>query len=61
LTNPRQTRGRKAYFCVKGHYLQITGGAFIKNFYVTADPERQARIEGHPEYGREIFSWPVEP
>jgi hypothetical protein len=61
LTNRGQTRGRKAYICLRVPHLRLPGIAFQDGWFVTDKPEEQARIEQNPSYGREIFSWRLEP
>jgi hypothetical protein len=34
---------------------------FKNGMFVTDQPEEQERIESDPIYGKEIFSWVVEP
>jgi len=58
---PDQTRGRKAYICLKVPHLRLPGIAFRDGWFVTDDPEQQARIEQDQAYGKQIFSWRVEP
>jgi hypothetical protein len=62
LTKPRQTPGRKAYICPKFPRLRLLPGIVFQDGWLISDnPEEQSRIEQHPEYGRHIFSWRVEP
>jgi hypothetical protein len=61
LTNSGQTRMRKACLCVKVPHLRLQGIAFQDGLFVTDQPEQQARIEQDQMYGREIFSWVLEP
>jgi len=51
----------KAYVCFKVPQLQLPGIAFKFGFFVTDQPDEQAMIERDPMYGKEIFSWILEP
>ena len=51
----------KAYVCFKAPQLQLLGIAFKFGFFVTDQPDVQAMIERNPMYGKEIFSWVLEP
>jgi hypothetical protein len=61
LTHLGQTRVRKAYICLRVPHLRLPGITFQDGWFVTDQPEEQAKIEQNPSYGREIFSWPLEP
>ena len=61
LIKPGQTPGRKAYICLKFPHLRLLGIAFRDGWFVTDDPEEQARIEEDQAYGKQIFSWRLEP
>jgi len=62
LTSRGQTPGHKAYICLKFPQLRLRPGiVFLDGWFVTDDPEQQALIEQHPEYGKHIFSWRLEP
>ena len=52
---------RKAYICLQVLHLRLPGIAFQDGWFVTDKPKEQAHIEQNPLYGREIFSWPLEP
>ena len=52
---------RKAYICLKVPHLRLPGIAFRDGWFVTDNPDEQARIEQGPSYGREIFSWRLDP
>jgi hypothetical protein len=61
LTNRVQTQGRKAYICLRVPHLRLSGIPFQDGWFVTDNLEEQAQIEQNPSYGREIFSWRLEP
>jgi len=62
LTSRGQTPVRKAYICPKFPQLRLLPGmAFQDGWLISDNPEEQDRIEQHPEYGRHIFSWRLEP
>jgi hypothetical protein len=61
LARRSQTPGRKAYICLKVPHLRLPGIAFQDGWLISDNPQEQARIEQHPEYGRHIFSWRLEP
>jgi len=61
LIKPGQTPGRKAYICLKFPHLRLSGLVFRDGWFVTDNPEQQARIEQDQAYGKQIFSWRVEP
>jgi hypothetical protein len=61
LTHPGQTGVRKAYICLKFPHLRLPGIAFRDGWFITDKRDEQAKIEQHPSYGREIFSWRLEP
>jgi hypothetical protein len=52
---------RKAYICAKVPHLRLPGIVFKGGLFVTDQPEEQARIEQEQMYGKEIFSWVLEP
>ena len=57
VTNSGQAPVRKAYICFKFPELKLPGIPFHNGWFVTDNPEEQARIEQKPLYGIEIFSW----
>jgi len=57
VTNSGQTPVRKAYICFRFPELELRRIAFRNGWFVTDNPEEQARIEQKPLYGIEIFSW----
>jgi hypothetical protein len=61
LTNAGQTTVRKAYICLKVPHLRLPGIPFRDGWFITDNPEEQARIEQSPFYGSAIFSWRLEP
>ena len=61
LVQPGQTRGRKAYICLRYPHLPMSGLSFRDGWFITADPLEQATIEQDQAYGQFIFSWRVEP
>jgi len=61
LTHPGQTRVRKAYNCLQVPHLRLGGMVFRDGWFISDNPEEQAISEQHPSYGREIFSWRLEP
>ena len=61
LTSRGQTPVRKAYICIKVPHLRLPGMAFQDGWLISDNPEEHAIIEQHPEYGRHIFSWRLEP
>jgi hypothetical protein len=61
LTKAGPIPGRKAYLCFKRPHLRWGGIVFVDGWFITADPEEQATIEANELYGKEIFSWRVEP
>ena len=61
LTNPCRPIMSKAYVCFKVPQLRLPGIAFKFGFFVTDQPDVQAIIEGDPLYGKDIFSWLLEP
>lgn len=61
LTGRSQTRVHKAYICLKAPQLRLPGMVFQDGWFVTDEPEQQSHLEQHPLYGREIFSWRLEP
>jgi len=52
---------RKAYLWFQRPHQRWAGIAFVDGWFITADPEKQATIEANELYGKEIFSWRVEP
>ena len=56
-----QTMKRKAYLYPKVPNLRLRGIVFKNGFFVTDRPEEQDRIESAPLYGKEVFSWVVDP
>jgi hypothetical protein len=61
LTNAGQTTVRKAYICLQVPHLRLPGIPFRDGWFITDNPEEQARIEQSPLYGSAIFSWRLEP
>lgn len=61
LTNHCGPVMSKAYICFKAPQLRLPGIAFKFGFYVTDQPDDQAMIERDPMYGKDIFSWILEP
>ena len=61
LTSLGQTPVRKAYICLKVPPLRLPGMVFQDGWLISDNPEEQAIIEQHQSYGREIFSWRLEP
>jgi len=61
LVQPGQTRVRKAYICLKFPQLRLKGLVFRDGWLISDNPEDHAIIEQDPSYGREIFSWRLEP
>ena len=61
LTNPGQTPVRKAYICLRFPDLPLPAISFRDGWFITDNPEEQARIEQSPLYGNVIFSWRLEP
>lgn len=61
LSNGCRPLMNKAYVCFKAPQLQLLGIAFKFGFFVTDQPDVQAMIERNPMYGKEIFSWVLEP
>ena len=61
LTNPCQSLTTKAYVCFKVPQLRLPGIAFKFGLFVTDQPNEQAMIEQDPLYGKEIFSWTLQP
>ena len=61
LIHPGQTRVRKAYICFKFPELELPAMPFRHGWFVTDNPDEQARIEQDPLYGKEIFSWRLDP
>jgi hypothetical protein len=58
----RKTVRRKAYVCPKVPSHRFPGMIVFKNgIFVTDQPEEQMMIESDPLYGKEIFSWMLEP
>ena len=58
LTSRGQTPLHKTYICLKFPQLRLLPGiVFLNGWFVTDNPEEQARIEQKPLYGIEIFSW----
>lgn len=60
LTNPSETRLRKAYICPKAPNLRLSGAVFKGGLFVTDDPRIQAVVEGDPAYGSYVFGWTLE-
>ena len=48
-------RGFKIYVCPRFPYLRVARDCFYNGFLVTNDPEVQAQVEAHREFGRFIF------
>lgn len=48
-------RAFKIYLCVRIPDLRMPGASFRDSFLITSDPEVQARVERHREFGRSIF------
>ena len=61
LTNPCRPITTKAYVCFKAPQLRLPGVAFKFGIFVTDQPNEQAMIEQDTLYGKEIFSWSLEP
>ena len=61
LVHPGQTRVRKAYICLRVPHLRFQGLVFQEDWFISDNPDEHAIIEQHPSYGREIFSWQLEP
>jgi hypothetical protein len=61
LTNSGQTLVREAYICLKVPHLRLPGIAFRDGWFITDNPDEQDNIEQGPFYGRDIFSWRLDP
>lgn len=61
LTRRGQTPGRKAYICLRVPHLRLGAIVFQDGWFISDNPEEHAILEQHPDYGRHIFSWRVEP
>jgi hypothetical protein len=60
LSNPGETV-TKCYLCPDIPDLVLQLRAFKNGFYISANREDQAIIEGHQYYGWHIFAFQVEP
>ena len=58
VTDPRGPV-RKVYMCLSDPHLVLHSQAFRDGYFLTADPEDPAAIEGHDFYGKHIFSFKV--
>jgi hypothetical protein len=61
LTSRSPSPVPKAYICLKFPHLRLPGIVFRDGWFITDNPFEQATLEQHPEYGRHIFSWRLEP
>jgi len=51
----------ESLYLLKVPELALPAIPFRHGWFVTNNPEEQARIEQEPLYGKEIFSWRLEP
>ena len=61
LSNLESNHEKKAYLYPKVPNLRLRGIVFKNGFFVTDRPDEQDRIESAPLYGKEVFSWVVDP